>query len=105
MNTYVIKDGITIKLGDIYKNKIAGQCYSLTEIDLMNNSVKLAYLNTSVFFKLPIYEVIERLKLDVWQKCQDKTQETSICDHNWTELTLFTSSIIYCQKCDKEKKD
>lgn len=25
------------------------------------------------------------------------------CFHQWTELELFTSSIIYCNRCNKEK--
>lgn len=27
------------------------------------------------------------------------------CQHNWTELTLFTNSIIYCKNCNIEKKE
>jgi hypothetical protein len=26
------------------------------------------------------------------------------CNHEWTELTLFTSVITYCPKCNKERE-
>ena len=68
--------------------------------NFMNQTQKLLN-NTNYGFNTITYPKNTIKDLDF---CKIETSILSKCNHEWTELTLFTSSITYCPKCNAEKK-
>ena len=118
MKQSISKRGIVLTIGDMYRNN-TGTIFKLDDIideklsweNLKTGKCTTRSLNETItailyklFKKIPKNEILKYDIYSLYSWVSSDFIKNEKCNHQWTDLPLFTSIIIYCPKCNKTKE-